>query len=155
MEVRIIAVGRLKSGPEFELITDYLDRAVKQGRGFGFSSFDIVEIDERKAQSKSAQEQALRSALGGEAYWVLDERGKALSSPQLANDLAEHRDHARGRLNLLIGGADGLAEDLRQNAQSAISFGKMVWPHMLARVMLSEQLYRAMTILAGSPYHRI
>ena len=85
---------------------------------------------------------------------VLDERGTALTSPEFAQRLAGWRDAGRGDLVLAIGGADGIAPALRAEADFALSFGRMVWPHMLARVMLAEQLYRAATILAGSPYHR-
>ena len=155
MDIRIVAVGRLRKGAEFDLITRYLDRASKQGRGFGFPVFDVCEIDDRKSQDKLVQAEQLRAALGNEIFWALDERGKALSSPDFTKNLATHRDQAAGRLNLVIGGADGLAPALVAQASKTISFGKMVWPHMLARVMLAEQCYRAMTILAGGPYHRI
>ena len=154
MDIRIVAVGRLRKSAELDLITEYLDRAVKQGRGFGFSSFDVHEIDDRKSQDKSVQAEQLRAALGNEVFWALDERGRVMSSPEFAQGLATHRDDAAGRLNLVIGGADGLDPELVVQARQTISFGKMVWPHMLARVMLSEQCYRAMTILAGGPYHR-
>ena len=86
---------------------------------------------------------------------VLDERGKTLSSPELATQLAQWRDTGRQDAAFVIGGADGIGPGLRARADLAISFGRMVWPHMLVRVMLAEQLYRAATILAGSPYHRI
>ena len=155
MDIRIVAVGRLRKSAELDLITEYLDRAVKQGRGFGFSSFDVHEIDDRKSQDKSVQAEQLRAALGNEVFWALDERGRVMSSPEFAQGLATHRDDAAGRLNLVIGGADGLDPELVVQARQTISFGKMVWPHMLARVMLSEQCYRAMTILAGGPYHRV
>ncbi len=155
MDIRIVAVGRLRKSAELELITEYLDRAMKQGRGFGFSGFDIQEIDDRKSQDKSVQADQLRAALGNEVFWALDERGKLMTSPEFAQGLSTHRDQAAGRLNLVIGGADGLDPSLVAEAGKTISFGKMVWPHMLARVMLCEQCYRAMTILAGGPYHRV
>ena len=86
---------------------------------------------------------------------VLDERGKTHSSPQFADRLATWRDQGRQDVAFVIGGADGLAPELRDRADEALSFGAMVWPHMLVRVMLAEQLYRAASILAGSPYHRV
>ena len=95
-----------------------------------------------------------RQIAGGPAVVALDERGRLLSSPDLAAQLGRWRDDARGEAVFLIGGADGLDPSLRDRADLVLSFGKMVWPHMLARVMLAEQLYRAATILAGSPYHR-
>jgi 23S rRNA (pseudouridine1915-N3)-methyltransferase len=85
---------------------------------------------------------------------VLDERGQTLTSPDFAEAIARHRDDGRGDLAIAIGGADGLDPAFRAQADRAISFGSMVWPHMLARVMLAEQLYRATAILLGTPYHR-
>jgi 23S rRNA (pseudouridine1915-N3)-methyltransferase len=86
---------------------------------------------------------------------ALDERGTVMTSPEFSDRLAGWRDAGRGDVTFVIGGADGIAPGLRAQADLALSFGKMVWPHMLARVMLSEQLYRAASILAGSPYHRV
>jgi 23S rRNA (pseudouridine1915-N3)-methyltransferase len=85
----------------------------------------------------------------------MDERGKLMTSPEFSERLATLRDTGTSDLTFIIGGADGIAKDLREDADFAVSFGKMVWPHMLARVMLCEQLYRAASILAGSPYHRV
>ena len=84
----------------------------------------------------------------------MDERGRTLSSPEFADHLARWRDAGRQDVAFVIGGAYGLAPSLRESADFALSFGAMVWPHMLVRVMLAEQLYRAASILAGSPYHR-
>ncbi len=85
---------------------------------------------------------------------ALDERGQMLTSPDLARQLAQWRDEGRQDAAFVIGGADGLAPALRDRADLLLSFGRMVWPHMLVRVMLAEQLYRAATILSGGPYHR-
>ena len=85
---------------------------------------------------------------------VLDERGRVMTSPEFAAELARWRDAGRQDAAFVIGGADGIAPELRARAGFALSFGKMVWPHMLARAMLAEQLYRAASILSGSPYHR-
>ncbi len=90
----------------------------------------------------------------GALLCVLDERGKVLTSPDFANLLRRWRDEGRGDVAFVIGGADGISAELRARADYKLSFGKMVWPHMLVRVMLGEQLYRAASILAGSPYHR-
>ena len=89
-----------------------------------------------------------------EALIVLDERGTILSSPKFAERLAHWRDQGQAEACFVIGGADGIAPEIRDRADFALSLGKMVWPHMLARVMLTEQLYRAASILAGAPYHR-
>ena len=91
----------------------------------------------------------------GAALCVLDERGRQLTSPQFADQLAGWRDAGQRDVAFIIGGADGIDPALRDRADLAISFGRMVWPHMLARVMLAEQLYRAASILAGAPYHRV
>ncbi len=151
----IYAVGRLRGGPERELIDDYLARAEKTGRALGIGPVTVTEIDERKASGMSGEAAALAAAIPDTAFVIaLDERGKALSSPDLATRIASLRDEGRREIAFVIGGADGLDPGLRAQADMCLTLGKMVWPHMLARVMLSEQLYRATTILAGSPYHR-
>ena len=96
----------------------------------------------------------VRAVPDGAALVILDERGRMLDSPEFAARIGDWRDQARD-ICFLIGGADGIDVPLRSRADLVISFGRMVWPHMLVRVMLAEQLYRAATILAGSPYHRI
>jgi 23S rRNA (pseudouridine1915-N3)-methyltransferase len=155
VRVSICAVGRLKAGPEATLIRDYLDRFDRTGRQLGLGPADVIEIDERKAANMSEEAVLLRKAMpSGALLCVLDERGKLMSSPNFADQIAHWRDAGRGHVVFMIGGADGLHPELRAEADAALSFGKMVWPHMLARVMLSEQIYRAATILAGSPYHR-
>ena len=103
----------------------------------------------------AAEAALIRKALPGAVFWVMDERGEVMTSPVFADRLGAQRDRGAGDLALVIGGADGIDPELRAEAGMAISFGKMVWPHMLARVMLTEQLYRAASILAGSPYHRV
>lgn len=113
------------------------------------------EIDQRKSQGMAAEGVALSKIIPDGAILVaLDERGKALSSRDLANSIEIFRAEAPANLVFLIGGADGLAPHLRARADMVLSFGPMVWPHMLVRVMLYEQLYRAATILTGGPYHR-
>lgn len=155
MRVHICAVGRLRGGPEADLIDDYLTRFGRTGRGLGLGPARVIEVEDRKGGGMAGEAALLRRALpGGAVLAVLDERGKLLSSPDFAGRLAGWRDAGRGDLALVIGGAAGIAPDLRAEADFALSFGRMVWPHMLARVMLAEQLYRAATILAGSPYHR-
>jgi 23S rRNA (pseudouridine1915-N3)-methyltransferase len=96
-----------------------------------------------------------RAIPSGSLICVMDERGKVQSSPQFADQLAGWRDQGHQDVTFVIGGADGIDPALRDRADAAMSFGKMVWPHMLVRVMLAEQLYRAASILAGSPYHRV
>lgn len=155
MRITIAAVGRLKRGPELMLLNDYLDRASMAGRPMALGPVTVNEIDERKARDRAQQSLALMAAVpkGGFAI-ALDERGETVSSPGFAKMLAELRDRGTAETLFMIGGADGHDQALRDQASGVISLGPMVWPHMLARVMLCEQLYRAATILAGTPYHR-
>ncbi len=156
MRLHICAVGRQRTGPERTLTDDYLSRFDRTGRPLGLGQATVVEVEDRKGGGRAAEAQLLdRSIPAGAAVWVLDERGKLLTSPDFAAELARLRDSGRQDLALLIGGADGLAPELRGRADLALSFGPMVWPHLLVRAMLAEQLYRAATILSGSPYHRV
>ncbi|WP_377510458.1 23S rRNA (pseudouridine(1915)-N(3))-methyltransferase RlmH [Octadecabacter sp. R77987] len=156
MRVHICAVGRLRAGPERELIDDYLTRFDRTGRALGLGPANLIEVEDKKGGGMAAEAALLSKAVpDGALICVLDERGKLQSSPDFAASLAGWRDQGRGDVAFIIGGADGIAPDLRKSADAALSFGKMVWPHMLARVMLSEQLYRAASILAGAPYHRV
>ena len=161
LRVRICAVGRLNArAPEAALIGDYLSRFGQTGRPLGLGPATEAEVEDRKAAggagAKAAEAALLsRHVPDGAAVVALDERGRLLGSPDLAAQLGRWRDDGRGDAVFLIGGADGLDPGLRDRADLVLSFGQMVWPHMLARVMLSEQLYRAATILAGSPYHRV
>ena len=155
MRIDLIAVGRLRAGPEAALIGDYLTRFARTGRALGLPPVTLTEIDERKGAGMGAEAALIARALpAAAALVVMDERGTQLTSPDFAARLAGWRDAGRD-VALVIGGADGLDPALRARADLAVSFGRMVWPHMLARVMLAEQLYRAATILAGSPYHRV
>lgn len=156
MRIQISVVGRLRGGPEKELIDDYLKRFERTGKAFGFTECTIVEVEDKKGGGQQAEaELLLKSIPKGAVIVTLDERGKLLSSPEFACNLADWRDNGAPCICFVIGGADGLIKELRKQADYSISFGKMVWPHMLARVMLCEQLYRAVSILAGSPYHRV
>lgn len=152
LRVSILAIGRLRGGPEKTLIDDYLSRAGKTGAATGLGPFDITEIEPRRGMAEAGM---LEAALRPGAFCVaLDERGREMTSPAFAALLGEWRDQGRREVAFLIGGADGIGPGLRERAGLVLSFGPMVWPHMLARVMLAEQLYRAAGILAGSPYHR-
>ncbi len=157
MRVHICAMGRIKSGePERLLIDDYVARFNRTGRPLGLGPLTETEIDDRKGGGMAAEADLLSRAVPASAMLVvLDERGAMTSSPDFAADLARWRDSGRQDVAFLIGGADGIAPPLRDRADAAISFGRMVWPHRLVRVMLAEQLYRAATILGGGPYHRV
>ena len=156
MRVTIAAVGRLRAGPEADLISDYLTRFDRTGRQLGLGPATIVEVEDRKGGGMAAEAALLRKALPDRAVLCcLDERGRVETSPQFSDRLARWRDDGVSDLCFVIGGADGIDPSLRADAAHTLSFGKMVWPHMLARVMLAEQLYRAASILAGAPYHRV
>lgn len=156
MRVHICAVGRLRGSPESDLVKDYVTRFDRTGRALGLGPLTFTEVDDRKGGGMAAEADLLRRALPkGAVLCCLDERGKVETSPAFAKRLSGWRDNGRGDLAFVIGGADGIDPGLRSEADHLLSFGAMVWPHMLVRVMLTEQLYRAASILAGSPYHRV
>lgn len=155
MRVHILTVGRLRAGPEKDLIDDYLKRFDRTGRALGLGPAKVIQVEDKSGQGMAREADLLRRALPrGALLCTLDERGKLMSSPDFAQQLSGWRDTGRGDVVFMIGGADGIDPSLRAQADASLSFGKMVWPHMLVRVMLTEQLYRAATILAGGPYHR-
>lgn len=155
MKISLCVVGRLRTGPERTLITDYLGRFDKTGRALALGPATVVEVEDRKNGGPQAEAILLdRACPDGAVRVVLDERGRTLTSPDFARHLADWRDQGRASVAFCIGGADGLDPGFRDKSDMALSFGSMVWPHMLARVMLAEQLYRASAILAGTPYHR-
>ncbi len=155
MRVTLCVVGRLRGGPERELIDDYLKRFDRTGRALSLGPISVVEVEDKKGGGMEAEAVLLRKAIPSGAFIVtLDERGKLLSSPDFSRKVAGWRDSGARDLAFVIGGADGIAPSLRAEADFSLSFGKMVWPHMLVRVMLAEQLYRATSILSGGPYHR-
>ena len=155
MRVHLCAVGRLRQGPERELVDDYITRFDRTGRALSLGPLAVHEVEDRKGGGMEAEADLLAHAIpAGALVAVMDERGRTLSSPDFAGQLAKWRDGGRQDVAFVIGGADGLAPAFRDRADFALSFGKMVWPHMLVRVMLTEQLYRAASILSGAPYHR-
>jgi 23S rRNA (pseudouridine1915-N3)-methyltransferase len=156
MRLHLCAVGRLRAGPERDLVDDYLLRLDRSGRPLGLGPTTEHEVEDKRGGGMAAEGLLLsRTVPDGAAICILDERGKTLSSPEFAQAMAGWRDGGRQDAAFVIGGADGVDPELRARADLVISLGRMVWPHMLVRVMLAEQLYRAATILAGSPYHRI
>ncbi len=156
MRLHLCAVGRLRAGPERDLVDDYLARADRTGRPLGLGPASEHEVEDRRGGGMAAEAVLLSRAIPeGAALCVLDERGKPMSSPEFAAVLAGWRDQGRQDAAFVIGGADGVDPALRGRADLVLSLGRMVWPHMLARAMLAEQLYRATTILAGTPYHRV
>jgi 23S rRNA (pseudouridine1915-N3)-methyltransferase len=155
MRVHLIAVGRLRAGPERDLVDDYLARFDRTGRALGLGPAVQHEVEDKRGIGMAAEAELLARAVPAGAVLVtLDERGRVMSSPEFAAMLAKWRDGGRQDVAFVIGGADGIDPSLRAKADASVSFGAMVWPHMLVRVMLAEQLYRAATILGGGPYHR-
>lgn len=156
MRLHLCAVGRLRAGPERALVDDYLKRFDRTGRALGLGPVTEYEVEDKKGGGMAAEAALLSKVLpAGAAVIAMDERGRMMTSPGFADLLARFRDGGRQDAALVIGGADGLAPDLRAGADAVLSFGTMVWPHMLVRVMVAEQLYRAASILAGAPYHRV
>jgi 23S rRNA (pseudouridine1915-N3)-methyltransferase len=160
MRVSLFAVGRLKTGPEKELASRYLDRFAKAGPAVGLELSRVVEIAESRAANpetrKKEEGSALEKALPEGAILVLlDERGKSLSSEAFAAMIGSNRDNGKRDLMLTIGGADGLDPDLYARAHMVLNLGSMTWPHQVVRILIAEQLYRAVTILSGHPYHRV
>ena len=158
MRIDVLAVGRLKSGPERELFEAYAKLIRNLGGKAGISAFDVREIAEARVATPSERRRdegkALAAAIPrGAVVIALDGGGKELASEAFAADLARRRD-AGQHLGFLIGGPDGLAPDLLKQASFTLSFGRATWPHRLARVMLAEQIYRSVTILLNHPYHR-
>jgi len=160
LRLLLLGVGRLKASLERDLAARYIDRAAAAGRSLGFSALDVRELDESRASSaesrKVEEAKAMRAQLPKQGKLILfDERGAALTSPDFANLIGALRDGGTPQCTFIIGGADGLAPELASEAYRQVSFGAMTWPHQLVRVLAAEQLYRAMTILSGHPYHRV
>jgi 23S rRNA (pseudouridine1915-N3)-methyltransferase len=160
MKLTLFAVGRMKSGPESQLVSRYLDRLAKAGKPLGLDYDGVTEIAESRAAladlRKTEESEKCAALLRGPSTRLvaLDERGKSISSRSFAETIGEWRDVGTARIVFAIGGPDGHDEALRARADLAVAFGKQTWPHQIARVMLAEQLYRTVTILSGHPYHR-
>lgn len=155
MRVHICAAGRLRAGPERVLIDDYKQRFDRTGRALSLGPLTEHEVEDKKGGGMAAEAVLLRRAIpDGACIVTLDERGRLMTSPDFAALLAGWRDGGQQDVAFVIGGADGIDAGLRAAADASLSFGQMVWPHMLVRVLLAEQLYRAASILAGGPYHR-
>jgi 23S rRNA (pseudouridine1915-N3)-methyltransferase len=154
VRIAILAVGRLGRAAEAALAEDYARRATAAGRALGLGPVEIVEIEARKP-GKTAEADALLAALSaGDEVIACDEHGETSASRVFAQLIGRLRDGGARRLVFLIGGADGLGEAALARARRKLAFGPQTWPHALARAMLAEQVYRAVSILAGAPYHR-
>ncbi|MCY4153664.1 MAG: 23S rRNA (pseudouridine(1915)-N(3))-methyltransferase RlmH [Aestuariivita sp.] len=155
MRLHLLAVGRLGDCPEQELVDHFLTRFDRIGRSIKLGPTRVHEVVDRRGRGRDEEVRLLRASIPKNAtVCALDHRGKVMCSKAFAKSIGDWRDKGTTDFALLIGGADGLGRLICNEAQDCISFGSMVWPHRLMRVMLAEQLYRAATILAGSPYHR-
>lgn len=159
MRLILAAVGKLKDGAERELYSRYADRIQAAGRGVSLGAIELREIPEGKTQSRDARmadeaERLLAKCGDASVRVLIDERGKAVTSMQLAELVRGWRDRGESGIAFLVGGPDGHGEPARRAAAISLSLGAMTLPHGLARIILAEQLYRTATILAGHPYHR-
>ena len=159
MRLIIAAVGRLKDGAERDLYDRYAARFDAAGRSLGLGPIKPAEIGEARAATSDIRktdeaQRLLKATRTADVVVVLEERGRSLSSEAFAQWIAQRRDGGAKELAFLIGGPDGHGEAALQRASLKLSLGAMTLPHGLARVVLTEQLYRATTILAGHPYHR-
>jgi 23S rRNA (pseudouridine1915-N3)-methyltransferase len=158
VKLAVVAVGRLKAGPERELAERYRGRIDQIARSSGFSPVEVSEIPESRARRETdrrSEEAALIAQRTGPSVTIaFDERGRSLTSQSFAEKLRHWRDEGRPAAAFLIGGADGLDPALRDRADLTVSFGALTLPHQLVRVLALEQIYRSLTILAGHPYHR-
>jgi 23S rRNA (pseudouridine1915-N3)-methyltransferase len=158
LRIHIAAIGRMKQGPERELVSRYLDRARAAGKPLALTGFEVAEFPESRAPTadgrKVDEAATLSAALPAGIHIALDEHGKTIGSAAFAHQLARWRDDGRPAVSFVIGGADGLEPGLVKSADLTLSFSPLTWPHQLVRIMLAEQLYRTTTILSGHPYHR-
>lgn len=153
MKLVIRAGGVIRRGPERELIDDYVNRASLLTRQVGFTSLEEQQIDLRNCKTRKAETEYLIGHDAGKVI-LLDERGRSLTSRALSKQLARWRDDGEPQVTFLIGGADGFEPSALPAGATLWSFGAQTWPHKLVRVLLAEQVYRALSILAGTPYHR-
>ncbi|MCB1507839.1 MAG: 23S rRNA (pseudouridine(1915)-N(3))-methyltransferase RlmH [Hyphomicrobiaceae bacterium] len=158
MQIGIVAIGRVKAGAEKGLCERYLERAAASGRALGLGPVSVREIGESRAGSAAARKReeaaALLAGVGEDDLVIaLDERGEQISSEGFSGLLDRARE-TRKRAVFIIGGADGLDAAVRKRADHTLAFGAITLPHQIARAILLEQIYRAMTILSGHPYHR-
>jgi 23S rRNA (pseudouridine1915-N3)-methyltransferase len=138
MKLHIVARGKIGRSPEAELVDRYIKRISWP--------IQVIELPESGGRLPSPADNAVTI--------LLDEKGETLGSLELAKRLERWRDDGRREARFVIGGADGFSDEDRRGADLLLSFGRATWPHLLARAMLAEQLWRATSILANHPYHR-
>ncbi|QFT34470.1 23S rRNA (pseudouridine(1915)-N(3))-methyltransferase RlmH [Roseibium porphyridii] len=160
MRFTLSCIGRMKAGADKDLFDRYLDRARKSGRGLGITGVSLSEHPESRAQRpedrKAEEAKVIQQSLPpGARLIVLDEHGKNLTSPAFSQKLEGWKDEGISEVVFAIGGADGHGQELLERADLKLALGAMTWPHQIARILLAEQIYRAITIQAGHPYHRV
>jgi len=160
MRFTLSCIGRMKAGAERDLFDRYLDRARKTGRGLGVTEIVLSEMPESRAQrteDRKADEAGslLNCMSNGARLIVLDETGKNLTSPAFSDRLEAWKNEGVPEIVFALGGADGHGRDVLNRADLKLALGAMTWPHQIARILLAEQIYRAMTIQSGHPYHRV
>lgn len=153
MKITLRCAGLIKSGPERELVDDYLKRANGLSRRLGISAVVESAVDIRNQKSRAAETDAILSP-DCDILVILDERGKTVTSRQIAKSLAKWRDDGTRNLMIAIGGADGFEPSSLPTNVQKWNFGSQTWPHKLVRIMLAEQIYRGLSILDDRPYHR-
>ena len=155
MKITLRAGGVIRSGPEREMIDDYMQRAQGLARGTGFLSVEEQQVDLRSAKSRASETQTLLGDMpAGAKLIIFDERGKTPTSRQISTQFANWRDDGISQLTLVIGGADGFQPSAIPAGTTRWAFGPQTWPHKMVRMMAAEQIYRALSILARTPYHR-
>ncbi|MAU68310.1 23S rRNA (pseudouridine(1915)-N(3))-methyltransferase RlmH [Hyphomonas sp.] len=152
MRLTFLVVGKMKSGPERDLVDEYLKRARPVARGLGFRGIEEIEVASGGLDAEAGR--ILEKIPAGARILRLDEFGPTMGSADFADKLASLRDQGIPDLVFLIGGAEGYGDAVRQAASDTLAFGPQTWPHRFVRAMLAEQVYRAMSILAGTPYHK-
>lgn len=153
MKIHLIAVARMKRGPERDLVDDYLKRAEKLGKPLGIRKVTEVELEAGGIQA--AECEALQAKIPDGAHVILfDETGKDYTSLGFSKLVENRKDQSTSDLVFLIGGADGFTDDMKARYPDKIRLGSLTWPHKLVRVLASEQIYRAISLIAGTPYHR-
>lgn len=160
MRFTLFCIGKMKAGADKELFDRYIDRARKTGRGLGVTEVILSEMPESRAQRaddrKAEEARGILAALNaGARLVVLDENGKNLTSPAFSQKLEAWKDEGVPDVVFAIGGADGHGQEVLSRADLKLALGAMTWPHQIARILLAEQIYRAMTIQSGHPYHRV
>ena len=153
MHILLISIGKLKSGPEKDMVDDYMSRFNKAGPGIGLRSLKLMDL--ASGGGLQAEGERLLDALpSGAKVMRLDEHGPQWSSVKFSRQIGKWRDDGLGQLCFLIGGAEGYSDAVRDACPDTLAFGPQTWPHRLVKVMLTEQLYRAVSLQAGLPYHK-